>query len=215
MFVTADLQLGFIHIPKTGGTSVVNAVTAAGVEVTHNGRTHAYYKELDQITAIQWFATTRHPGARLHSAYYFQLEWDKKRYNKELALKSDLTEEFLKKRIVLFEEYGFENTITSDDFTKDYKRLKQQHNIKSLNAIEQLQSVCYYIIGCDNIKLFDITTESCELFDWLNRYNKNIKYTHNKKKSQNKPWQDEMSTVLLKYIKDNYKDDLERFNYKL
>ena len=50
MFVTDNNQLGFIHIPRTGGTSVAMSFTVAenGYAIKHVCRTHALYREFSQ-----------------------------------------------------------------------------------------------------------------------------------------------------------------------
>ena len=215
MFVTANNKLGFIHIPRTGGTSVVTAFTSSAVNINQVCRTHAHYNEYTQANPTQWFATIRHPVARLHSGYYYQIEQDRRRVSGELRLKSDLTIEFLQKRIDLFETYGFEQTVVSLEFDNRYRALKKQHNIKSLNVLEQMQSICKYIQGCENIVLFDIETQSNKLFNWLKNHIPYVKFTHVNCKVSSLNWQDQMSDKLIQYVKNNYSDDIERFDYKL
>lgn len=217
MFVTSNYKLGFIHIPRTGGTSVVTAFSAAenGYDAKQVCRTHAIYKEYIQSQPQQWFATIRHPGARLHSGYYYQLEQDRRRIMGMLPMKSDLTAEFLQKRIELFEIYGFEQTIVSHDFNEQYRWLKQQYQITSLNVLEQMQSICDYINGCKNILLFDIETQSQELFNWIKSTLPEINILHVNQKRHRINWKQEMTDKLTEYIVDKYKDDLEKFGYKL
>lgn len=217
MFVTDNNQLGFIHIPRTGGTSVTMsfAVAENGYVIKHVYRTHALYREFTQTQPRQWFATIRHPGARLHSGYYYQLEQDQRRVSGELPMKSDLTPDFLKARINLFRYYGFEQTVISVDFANKYRKLKSQHNIKSLNVLEQMQSVSEYIRGCENIVLFDIDTQSAELFSWIKSLVPKIHHVHVNRKQSRDLWHNELTDKLIDYIKYNYKDDLERFGYTL
>ena len=213
MFITADNTLGFIHITKTGGTSVVSAFK--NISITHVCRTHALYGEYKDKSPTQWFATMRHPAARLHSGYYYQLEWDYKRYIGELPLKSDLTKEFLQERIDLFKQYGFVNTVISNEFKNKYNILKEKYNIKSVNVLEQMQSICKYISGCENIKLFDIETQSADLFNWIRQYYPKIEYTHIHQTKNKKPWNNEVTSKLKEYIEINYSDDLNFFGYQL
>jgi hypothetical protein len=215
MFVTNDHRLGFIHIPRTGGTSVTMSFALFPGSTTQVCRTHAHYSEYQGTDPTQWFATIRHPVARLHSGYYYQIEQDRKRVSRKLPLKSDLTVEFLQKRIDLFEEYGFEQTVVSADFNTQYRFLKQLHNIKSLNVLEQMQSICEYIKGCKNIVLFDIETQSTELFSWIKQNNPYINYTHVNRKNYKSNWRDKMSDKLIQYVKSNYHDDLTMFDYQL
>lgn len=217
MFVTNNNQLGFIHIPRTGGTSVSTcfAVAENGYAIKHVCRTHALYKEFDYAQPQQWFATIRHPAARLHSGYYYQLGQDQRRVGGTLPMKSDLTLDFLKARIDLFQQYGFEQTVISNDFANKYRKLKSQHNIKSLNALEQMQSVCEYIHGCKNIVLFDIDTQSAELFNWIKLSIPRINHVHVNQKQSHNLWRNELTDKLIDYINYKYKDDLERFGYTL
>ena len=215
MFVTGDRQLGFIHIPRYGGTSVITSFTSSLVNIQQVCRTHAHYNEYTQANPTQWFATIRHPAARLHSGYYYQIEQDRRRVAGELKLKSDLTIEFLQKRINLFETYGFEQTVVSTEFGNCYRSLKKQHNIKSLNVLEQMQSICDYIRGCKNVMLFDIETQSGKLFNWLKTCIPCVNYTHVNCKVNSSSWQDQMSDKLIQYVENNYSDDIERFDYKL
>lgn len=215
MFLTDDHQLGFIHIPRTGGTSVSESFALSPVNIKHVCRTHAHYNEYHGSAPAQWFATIRHPAARLHSGYYYQIEQDRKRLLGMLPLKSDLTLDFLQARIDLFESYGFEQTIISEKFKKHYQNLKQKHSIQSLNVLEQMQSICKYIQGCENIILFDIETQADKLFEWIKQYITFVNYTHNNSKLEKSNWKDQLSDKLIEYIKNNYKDDLARFDYQL
>ena len=217
MFVTANNKLGFIHIPRTGGTSVAMsfAVAENGYDIKHVCRTHALYKEFDGVQPQQWFATVRHPGARLHSGYYYQLEQDQRRVSGALSMKSDLTVEFLHSRIDLFQRYGFEQTVISAEFSQEYNLLKQQYNIQSLNVLEQMQSTCKYIKGCKNIILFDIETQSQELFDWIKSIVPRINYVHVNGKQQQNNWKQSVTNGFKQYIEKHYADDLERFGYDI
>lgn len=215
MFVTSQENLGFIHIPRTGGTSVTMSVAKSKHGVKQVCRTHALYKEFKHSQPNTWFATIRHPAARLHSGFYYQIDQDRKRTSGALPLKSDLTLDFLQDRINLFLDHGFESTVTSNEFFSEYKKLKRQYNIKSLNVLEQMQSISEYIDGCKNVTLFDIDTESKELFDWIKQFVPGVEYTHINNKNKKSDWKNEMSTVLVKYISDKYNDDLNRFGYKL
>jgi len=215
MFVTANNKLGFIHIPRTGGTSVVTgfATVKNDYAIKHVCRTHALYKEFDCAQPAQWFATIRHPGARLHSGYYYQLEQDQRRVAGVLPLKSDLTVEFLHSRIDLFCRYGFEQTVMSEDFKTEYSLLKQQHSIQSLNVLEQMQSACEYIGNCNNIVLFDIETQSQELFNWLETVDPRINHVHVNSRQHRANWRQSISKNFKQYIEKHYADDLERFGY--
>ena len=215
MFVTANPDLGFIHIPRTGGTSVTRSLENSDCNITQVCRTHALYKEFSNHMPVQWFATVRHPAARLHSGYYYQIEQDKNRLAGNLPMKSGLTKDFLHNRIDMFCTYGFEKTILSPEFCKDYNYLKQKYNIKSLNVLEQMQSICEYINGCKNIILFDIDTQSTELFDWIKNFIPSAAYVCVNNKNQAATWKEEMSDKLRDYINNKYKDDLKRFEYTL
>ena len=217
MFVTDNNQIGFIHIPRTGGTSVSMSFLVAenGYSIKHVCRTHAHYSEFLQTQPQQWFATIRHPAARLYSGYYYQIEQDQRRVSGALPMKSDLTVEFLQSRINLFKRYGLEQTVMSADFTKEYSLLKQQHNIKSLNVLEQMQSICSYVSGCKNIVLFDIETQSQELFDWIKSMVPRINYVHVNRKKQQNNWKQSVTDGFKKYIEKNYADDLQRFGYDI
>ena len=215
MFVTDDHRLGFIHIPRCGGTSVAMSFALSPGNIKHVCRTHAHYSEYNGTPPTQWFATARHPGARLHSGYYYQLEQDRKRLSGALSLKSDLTLDFLQERIDLFESYGFEKTIVSNEFKKQYQHLKQKHNIQSLNVLEQMQSVCEYIQGCENIILFDIETQSQQLFNWIKQYVPYINHTHVNRKEHSSNWKSEISKQLKSYIQTKYSSDLRRFGYEI
>ena len=212
MFVTADNKLGFIHIPKSGGTSVIDSFNGNVISVCS---THSAYSEYTGNEPEVWFATVRHPAARIHSAFYYQLEWDQKRISGELGMKAGLTLDFLKERVRLFKDYGFVNSILDQEVKIKYNDIKRKHNIKVNSFLENLQSSCYFINGCKNIKTFDIDTNATELFYWLKSIVTDIEYTHSRKNKNKKFWQDECTPELLDFVKNNYSDDLERFGYKV
>jgi hypothetical protein len=84
LLIYQEPPLAFIHIPKSGGSSMTMAIKDAArrnhwVEQAHTLHTHAGCSDLCQIVSEQWLATAqvatvlRNPWARMLSLYHFRL----------------------------------------------------------------------------------------------------------------------------------------------
>src|SRR6056300_1249992 len=77
MLYLKQYNLGFVHIPKTGGTSIRNWLSTQGD--TWRGEKHGNAKELlAKFPTAKYFVVCRNPYARLVSWYNFRIEWHNK-----------------------------------------------------------------------------------------------------------------------------------------
>lgn len=216
MFITTNKKIGFIHIPKCGGSSI-HAAFRGGIKGPNKNNpddpwspwqpcgAHITYLRTvkDKITQPEtWFTVVRNPFARYHSWYYYQIAWNKKRLSGELGLK-DLDPVLLKQQIAALEKVGIKNTLLNLDEICDKPTLKQ---------IRRPQFE--WIDGCKNIRWFKL--EEIEmLYEWLHEMGCAVEYTHEKKNPKKLTWQEEFDDEMIQCIQQRYAIDFEKFGYEL
>jgi len=218
MFVTTNKKIGYIHIPKCGGTSVFLAFDKLGREKEDIpwspwpiAKTHAKYVNIENKLDLHpeiWFTSIRNPYARFHTWYYFIQEWDKKRLNGELPLKGQ-TEESLQYRIDFYSNHSPKEVLKKFDNLLSTKENKLKHAVSNISTLQYA-----WVKDCPNIKIFKLEKIN-EMWDWLKNIGCPVDYTH-AKKNDNKlgSWQDfDEETLLL--IQKRWADDFEKFGYEL
>ena len=225
MFITTNNELGFIHIPKCGGTSVWHAF--AGVNDEYRQRTDMPYspwpiysthtkwqtvynnplgkKKYDQFPPPkQWFSIVRNPYARYHTWFYFQQTWDRKRYNGELPLKPNMTMQDLEFRLKYWE------TATPLSVLENMDSIDQsKHWLYAIGNIRACQTT--WIEG-SNARLFKLENMQ-ELWAWLELIGSHVKPTHSKKNTEKTgTWQD-FDNDVLELIEQRYAEDFELLRY--
>jgi len=221
MFITTNQQLGFIHIPKCGGTSIFAAFRGGhpkGPNLKNEQdpwspwpilKTHSSFKEFQKqkkkTDPAIWFTVVRHPCQRYHTWYYFQLARDKKKLNGELPFKG-LSKKQIVDRITTFEKYGLKGT---------FKYLDSIQNIESVKVSRACNWLMYdWIDGCNNIEIFKLE-EIEKLYSWLNGIGCTVPYSHVKQTPRTTSWQDDFDDELTELVYQRYKRDFLEFDYKL
>lgn len=216
MFVTTNKKLGFIHIPKCGGSSISSAFRHGEKGPNKNNHqdpwspwypcdTHAHYSKI-QRSNIElpetWFTTVRNPFARYHSWYYYQIAWHKKRINGELKLKT-LSVQEMQQQVDLLEDLGIKGTLLNLD------------DVVAQGVPKQVSKPQYdWISGCPNIEWFKLE-EIQKCYKWLAKMGCNVEYSHVKKNPKNLTWQEEFDDEMIEYIQQRYAIDFEKFKYEL
>ena len=228
MFVTTNYKIGFIHIPKCGGTSIYHAFRG-GLHGPNKRNTkdpwspwpvmqpHSTYNEftlgLKSHIKTQsifpgpetWFTIVRHPCQRFHSWYHYQIAWDKKRLNGQLPLKG-LEPETFEQRIKTLEELGLKGTLQNLD------TLKNDTGIKLARHVEY--PMYNWIANCKNIKVFKLEKIGA-LYDWFDEIGCTVEFTHSKKTPRRSTWQDEFDDEMIELISKRYAKDFTKFGYSL
>jgi hypothetical protein len=220
MFVTTNYKIGFIHIPKCGGTSIYHAFRGGlhGPNKRNNKdpwspwpvmQPHSTYKEFKAESTFPgpetWFTIVRHPCQRFHSWYHYQIAWDKKRLNGQLPLKG-LEPETFEQRIKTLEELGLKGTLQNLD------TLKNDTGIKLARHVEY--PMYNWIANCKNIKVFKLEKIGA-LYDWFDEIGCTVEFTHSKKTPRRSTWQDEFDDEMIELISKRYAKDFTKFGYSL
>ena len=187
-------MITFIHIPKTGGTSI---------QSTMDSRSHGHLK-LSQIKGKQFFSCCRNPYDRACSIYYFLKSMtrpnkpaekikDRARFPVVVAARSKNLVEFWRE----VHKHGAPERARLVHKQADFLRDKPGEGgisprIKHLLRYETLQD------------------------DWL-AFAKQYGFAelpHLNKSERPAPWQDEMTPELINIINERFADDFEHLGYE-
>jgi len=194
----------FIHPPKCGGSSIAEGLKQTkniGQRLKNSGAHKTIKENIDLgLTADEYFVTVRNPYDRYYSYYHFCIEWDLKRINDELPLKSD-TKKFYEDRrnkLIDLKFEGFVDLLTSKEKINDFTNL---HKLK--NAFD-CQVKWFYNQTDKPVHTFKI--EEGKVWTYLKELEYNIKPTHEKKSTFKtvKGYTDEQSELVYEYFKQDF-----------
>lgn len=201
MPIDSKRKLLFIHIPKTGGSSIEKSlnlhphqVKDANEYLSGTGKhlQHLTYGEMlslnrnDDINNCQKFCIIRNPIDRFHSEF----RWRKK-------IGHPLTKEM--------DEYDFALHLLN---TKEEGNLHKECHFR-------FQSDYFHINGkaCSTIQVFRLEEGMEKVEKWINEtFNLNIKITHANSTSSHKKTID---TKVDDIVKEIYKEDADLLRYKI
>ena len=227
MFITTNHELGFLHIPKCGGSSVYLAF--AGEDKRYRKRTDmpwapwpifkahtkfrtAYpYKSQDKEKPVfpppkQWFATVRNPYARYHTWFYYQQEWDRKRYEGELPLKGGLTKEMLEWRM------RYWDTATPLSVIKSFDTIDKDDYW--LYAVVHIRTPQWMWVTGSDAKCFKLENID-KMWAWLADLGTHVEPLHNKKNTAKKGTWEDLDEEVLVLIQQRYKQDFSKLKYDM
>jgi hypothetical protein len=232
MFITKNNRLGFIHIPKTGGTSIEVAMRNLGPESKHTWKAvsvfsaHSSYNDWIQKTQqleyygrvppLKWFTLVRHPMARMQSSYYYQIKHDKMRVSGEMPLKAWPKEHF-EKRIEIYERMGINHVAQwSEEFVAEMTAIAPDNRYwwKHVNhrGIQKPQNL--WIEDCPSIKIFKLENiDQC--WQWLQKQGAPVEATHVKSSGSKPHWSKDFTQETQSKILDYYKQDFKKFGYAI
>jgi len=218
MFITTNKKLGFIHIPKCGGTSI-HAAFRGGVKGPNKNNhqdpwslwqpadSHITYEHMlrdypNLVHPETWFTVVRNPFARYQSWYYYQIAYHKKRLSGELKLKGHTPAE-MREHIAILEDLGIKGTLLNLDW------------VVAQGVPKQFSKPQYdWVSGCPNLKWFKLE-EIDTLYKWLDNMGCHKERMHEKKIDKKLTWQEELDDEMLEVIQQRYAIDFEKFGYEL
>ena len=200
--IIREKKIIFIHIPKTGGTSIEDVITShirkkknpSNLYGVRNG------KALQHLTALEIknridnydnflkFVVVRNPYDRLISEYYWcQVKGVGKRSGQSF-------DNFLKYTSNIVKSGKFDKNIYTDHFIPQYKFVYDENSNKIVDKI-------FYFENFEEVLKF--SAKICE------SHSKSTHRLKNKNKNKIKLNEDQKSIIY-----ETYKKDFELFNYK-
>lgn len=227
MFITTNHKLGFIHIPKCGGSSVYLAF--AGEDKRHRkdmempwapwpiAKTHAKYRAVFPYNNTekslppcpppeQWFSTVRNPYARFHTWFYYQQAWDRKRYDGDLPMKQGLDRKALEFRL------RFWDTATPLSVLKSFDIIDR--NDYWLYAIGNIRQPQWTWLTGSNAKCFKLE-QIDKMWTWLEELGTHVKPLHNKKNTKKPGTWEDLDEEVLVLIQERYEMDFRKLKYDM
>jgi len=206
-------NLIYIHIPKTGGTSIRNCIIKVGGSPC--GVKHIRYDELK--TNQDYFVSVRNPYTRLMSWYYFRI----RRFNEEIdSGKGDnITPEWrangwTTNQALEYYNEGFRNWLMNLDTVNVFEKVKGSH----VHFNPDWGAVCKQtdFISKQKPPKFILRQESLtQDFKEVQKYlgiSKNL-FNQNQSKNDNR-YLDVFDDEMKEFVTEYWKDDFEYFGYE-
>lgn len=198
----------FIHPPKCGGSSIAEALKKhnyIGSKLNKGAHKSIIGNSKLNFTSDEYFITVRNPYSRFYSYYHFCIEWDLKRANGEIKLKSD-SKEFHLNRSKLLKEMKFDGFV---NLLKDEKLLNKFIIKYKLKHAFKKQVDWYLNQTKKKVNVFKL--EEGTVWKYLRKLGYNVEPIHEKKSTYKtqKGYTDEQAEIVYKY----FKDDFDNLNY--
>lgn len=188
-------RTAFIHVPKTGGGSVVRYVNGTkGVVYSKNSLTHTLYRDL-KGRVDDSFSVVRNPWDRIISWYFFIYQISQRKL-KDKSYATVEEQKTVEKELILC-ELGIEFFIKENWY--DTKQFFNAHT----NQIE-------WVHGVNNIFRFE---DYKELINYTQKLlNTGRKFPH-EHKTRHKNYRYYYTPELINFVGDVFERDIKAFNY--
>lgn len=214
MFLSKNNKFFFIHIPKSGGTSIVNSLTNIGAIEGHYAGMHSTIRDVEKLNPpeVEYFiAQVRNPYKRYKSGFTYAIEWAQKRLNGELPLKN-FSKQFWKDKIEYLNDIKFEgwiNLLVDEDKRNDYQNKFYNRHMFRPQMMWYSYHKEQYEKYKHKMKFFKL--ETGEIWKFIQSLGFNVQPIHVKKSSlvKIKGYTEEQAEIVYNY----FKQDFEIFNY--
>lgn len=179
--------LKFIHITKTGGTSIENTGNNSNIQWgrfhKEYGWWHEYFPKKSKILKdkYDWFTVVRNPYDRIVSEFYCKFTKIKYKQTKDKKTFNNLIQDKIRYR-----------SNTGDHWSEQYKYIDSKYNI--------------HIIKYENLVV--------EFNELMIKYNYKIELNQHDNQSKKYFSTNDLSRDTLDLINNIYNKDFELFNYK-
>lgn len=186
LLVNQSQGWGFIHIPKTGGTSITNILEHQTGTQRVTG--HDTIRRFENPNQLFIFTFVRNPFTRLVSAYFHGLRKNEHNYN--------------------FEEYIKKSSGKGLHLKPQTVYINSNNKEKSISYIgkyENFETDLKFVLDKLNIKNYKIPhTNRNPIYD----KHPNLKQESYYKHFYTEEW-------MKEWVRERYKDDFKQFNYEL
>ena len=184
-------MIGFIHIPKNGGSSIKHWLRSNGIEIA--GIQHQTFSQVDVDRAPWWFAVTRNPFERIVSYYEFT------RIKSARMLKKNIDDIARQAHTTALDLYytGFKNWLFN------YGTVNTQFNITQTQFITRDDQKINIVLRLESIELdWKIIQERTGIYKPLQISNTTKKLSNNYFDSES-----------IEFVINHWREDFINFDY--
>lgn len=230
-------NLIFIHIPKTGGTSITKSLRDSGyiIEPPEFNKkdlekllpdikrmpTHSkisWYKTIGlELDKYRFFAQVRNPYTRIVSLYYFIRQQDKSRIEGHVNPRNFRRDiDFYKRRYEFYDKMSFEQFVINFTNEVTRKNIFDEWVVEKTSQIEYGWTPQYLWLKGGDVSVFKLE-EVDKTIEFLNNQGIKFIYKHHKKskavKDLNNDYMGHYTNNTKKLVCEHFDEDFTRFNY--
>ena len=201
MIVSHKHKFIFIHIPKTGGTTIASAMPG-NIQFKYHAKARHIKDDFTMYNDYFSFAFVRNPWDRLYSIYTFNQRFVKRHVHTPIYETNGLNHYF---------ECDFKTWLMEKSTWSAWDMQKQY-------LPEQLQTQYDYIVDENGNNIIshiaryeNFTEEYIAICDKLNVKSKTLEVLNKSKRVQN--FKDVYDEEMIVFVNKNHKIDIDKFNY--